>query len=140
MIGEIGGDLEIRAAEFVKHNIKKPVAGFIAGQTAPKGKRMGHAGAIISGSHGTAAEKMDAMRAAGITVAEAPSDIGKAIATALMDMAGHNSDFALTRSNDTWAVCANKPGNFATFKCFFDWNHIENRNSLGDADDQFDFS
>ncbi len=83
MIGEIGGDLEIRAAEFVKANIKKPVAGFIAGQTAPKGKRMGHAGAIISGSHGTAAEKMDAMRAAGITVAEAPSDIGKAIATAL---------------------------------------------------------
>jgi succinyl-CoA synthetase alpha subunit len=83
MIGEIGGDLEIRAAEFVKGNIKKPVAGFIAGQTAPKGKRMGHAGAIISGSHGTAAEKMDAMRSAGITVAEAPSDIGKAIATAL---------------------------------------------------------
>jgi succinyl-CoA synthetase alpha subunit len=86
MIGEIGGDLEIRAAEFVKGNIKKPVAGFIAGQTAPKGKRMGHAGAIISGSHGTAAEKMDAMRAAGITVAEAPSDIGKAIATALKKM------------------------------------------------------
>lgn len=83
MIGEIGGDLEIRAAEFVKANIKKPVAGFIAGQTAPKGKRMGHAGAIISGSHGTAAEKMDAMRSAGITVAESPSDIGKAIATAL---------------------------------------------------------
>ncbi len=83
MIGEIGGDLEIRAAEFVKGHIKKPVAGFIAGQTAPKGKRMGHAGAIISGSHGTAAEKMDAMSAAGITVAEAPSDIGKAIATAL---------------------------------------------------------
>ncbi len=83
MIGEIGGDLEIRAAEFVKGNIKKPVAGFIAGQTAPKGKRMGHAGAIISGSHGTASEKMDAMRAAGITVAESPGDIGKAIATAL---------------------------------------------------------
>ena len=83
MIGEIGGDLEIRAAEFVKGNIKKPVAGFIAGQTAPKGKRMGHAGAIISGSHGTALEKMDAMRAAGITVAEAPSHIGRAIAEAL---------------------------------------------------------
>lgn len=83
MIGEIGGDLEIRAAEFVKSNIKKPVAGFIAGQTAPKGKRMGHAGAIISGSHGTAVEKMEAMRAAGITVAESPSDIGKAIAAAL---------------------------------------------------------
>jgi succinyl-CoA synthetase alpha subunit len=83
MIGEIGGDLEIRAAEFVKSNIKKPVAGFIAGQTAPKGKRMGHAGAIISGSHGTAAEKMEAMRSAGITVAESPSDIGRAIAAAL---------------------------------------------------------
>jgi succinyl-CoA synthetase alpha subunit len=83
MIGEIGGDLEIRAADFVKGNIKKPVAGFIAGQTAPKGKRMGHAGAIISGSHGTALEKMDAMRAAGITVAEAPSHIGKAMVEAL---------------------------------------------------------
>ncbi len=81
MIGEIGGDLEIKAAQFVKENIKKPVAGFIAGQTAPKGKRMGHAGAIISGSHGTAAEKMDAMRHAGIAVAESPADIGKAIAT-----------------------------------------------------------
>jgi succinyl-CoA synthetase alpha subunit len=83
MIGEIGGDLEIRAAEFVKENISKPVAGFIAGQTAPKGKRMGHAGAIISGGHGTAAEKIEAMRAAGITVAESPGDIGKAIAAAL---------------------------------------------------------
>ncbi len=83
MIGEIGGDLEIRAAEFIKGNIKKPVAGFIAGQTAPKGKRMGHAGAIISGSHGTALEKMDAMRAAGIAVAEAPSHIGKAMVEAL---------------------------------------------------------
>ena len=80
MIGEIGGDLEIKAAQFVKENIRKPVAGFIAGQTAPKGKRMGHAGAIISGSHGTAAEKMDAMRAAGIAVAVSPGDIGKAIA------------------------------------------------------------
>ena len=80
MIGEIGGDLEIKAAQFVKENIRKPVAGFIAGQTAPKGKRMGHAGAIISGSHGTAAEKMDAMRAAGIAVAVSPGEIGKAIA------------------------------------------------------------
>jgi succinyl-CoA synthetase alpha subunit len=83
MIGEIGGDLEIKAAQFVKENIKKPVAGFIAGQTAPKGKRMGHAGAIISGSHGTAIEKMDAMKAAGIAVAESPADIGKAIASHL---------------------------------------------------------
>ncbi|MCX6124118.1 MAG: succinate--CoA ligase subunit alpha [Proteobacteria bacterium] len=83
MIGEIGGDLEIKAAQFVKDNIKKPVAGFIAGQTAPKGKRMGHAGAIISGSHGTAEEKMDAMRAAGIAVAVSPADIGKSIAAHL---------------------------------------------------------
>lgn len=85
MIGEIGGDLEIKAAKFVKENIKKPVAGFIAGQTAPSGKRMGHAGAIISGGAGTAAEKMDAMRAAGIAVAESPADIGKAIAQRMLN-------------------------------------------------------
>lgn len=81
LIGEIGGDLEIKAAQFIKENVKKPVAGFIAGQTAPKGKRMGHAGAIISGGHGTAAEKMDALRAAGVAVADSPSDIAKALAS-----------------------------------------------------------
>ncbi len=83
MIGEIGGDAEIKAAQFIKENIKKPVAGFIAGQTAPKGKRMGHAGAIISGGHGTAAEKMDALRHAGVEVVVSPADIGQAMVRAL---------------------------------------------------------
>ena len=80
MIGEIGGDAEIKAAKFIKENIKKPVAAFIAGQTAPKGKRMGHAGAIIYGGHGTAAEKMAALRECGVSVADSPADIGAALA------------------------------------------------------------
>lgn len=79
MIGEIGGDLEIQAAKYIKENITKPVVGFIAGQTAPSGKRMGHAGAIIAGSAGTAAEKMEALVAAGATVVKSPADIGKAV-------------------------------------------------------------
>ncbi|WP_456389798.1 succinate--CoA ligase subunit alpha [Hydrogenimonas sp.] len=79
MIGEIGGDLEIQAAEYIKEHISKPVVAFIAGQTAPKGKRMGHAGAIISGGSGTAAEKMAALEAAGAKVVVSPADIGKAV-------------------------------------------------------------
>jgi len=83
MIGEMGGSAEEQAAEFVKHHVTKPVAAFIAGRTAPPGKRMGHAGAIISGGKGTAGEKLEALRGAGIEIAESPADMGAAVKRAM---------------------------------------------------------
>jgi len=83
LIGEIGGNAEERASEWIKVNVKKPVVGFIAGQTAPPGRRMGHAGAIISGGQGTAKDKYAAMNSAGIHTVETPADLGTTVAAAL---------------------------------------------------------
>ena len=83
LIGEIGGNAEERASEWIKANVKKPVVGFIAGQTAPPGRRMGHAGAIISGGQGTAKDKYAAMNSAGIHTVETPADLGTTVAAAL---------------------------------------------------------
>jgi succinyl-CoA synthetase alpha subunit len=85
VMGEIGGTAEEEAAHYIKENMKKPVVGFVAGQTAPPGRRMGHAGAIISGGKGTAAEKMAAMRDCGIHVVTSPADIGDAVAELMQE-------------------------------------------------------
>ena len=86
MIGEIGGNAEETAAAYVKAHVKKPVVGFIAGQTAPPGRRMGHAGAIISGGSGKASDKIAAMEAAGITVCATPAEIGEKVQSRLMSV------------------------------------------------------
>jgi succinyl-CoA synthetase alpha subunit len=86
MIGEIGGSAEEEAAAWIREHMKKPMVGFIAGQTAPPGKRMGHAGAIISGGKGTAREKIDAMKDAGIRMASSPALIGKTMQEALGEL------------------------------------------------------
>ncbi len=83
MIGEIGGDAEERAAEFIKHNVSKPVVGYVAGFTAPEGKTMGHAGAIVSGSSGTAAAKKEALEAAGVKVGKTPTETAELLRTLL---------------------------------------------------------
>ncbi|MBN9400446.1 MAG: succinate--CoA ligase subunit alpha ['Candidatus Kapabacteria' thiocyanatum] len=101
MIGEIGGNAEEEAARYIKDHVKKPVVGFIAGQTAPPGRRMGHAGAIISGGKGTAADKMATMRECGITVVESPATIGTTMKSVLE---GRATNGASKKSDDKTAA------------------------------------
>src|SRR5690606_28433825 len=89
MIGEIGGDAEERAAEFIKANVTKPVVGYVAGFTAPEGKTMGHAGAIVSGSSGTAAAKKEALEAAGVKVGKTPSETAQLMREIMEGLAGN---------------------------------------------------
>ncbi|MDH7604487.1 MAG: succinate--CoA ligase subunit alpha [Melioribacter sp.] len=98
MIGEIGGNAEEEAAAYIKKYVKKPVVGFIAGRTAPPGRRMGHAGAIISGGKGTAVEKMEAMKKAGIYVVESPAEIGITMKKALEKEKIHKSKLSIKKS------------------------------------------
>ena len=99
MIGEIGGDAEERAAEFIKANVTKPVVGYVAGFTAPEGKTMGHAGAIVSGSAGTAQAKKEALEAAGVKVGKTPSETANAAARSLRSALGSKHHSTTTRGH-----------------------------------------
>ncbi len=109
MIGEIGGTAEEEAADYIRKHVKKPVVGFIAGRTAPAGRRMGHAGAIISGGKGTAAEKMEAMRDAGIHVCESPAELGDTMQKALAKMYKRKVSVSVARAVKAKPKAAVKP-------------------------------
>ena len=114
MIGEIGGTAEEEAAEWVKANMTKPVVGFIGGQTAPAGKRMGHAGAIISGGKGTAAEKIKTMEACGIKVAETPAVMGETLISVLKEKGLFETCKTINLLKDTFLL----EGVFYTFSVY----------------------